>query len=115
AWLREFNDIRGIPWKTIEPNRYYDWINQRSGEFESHPAIGSKESMQEGVIFALYSGGLKTNRDAWAYNFSKTNLENNMKKMIGEFNEHAKMVKMGLITKENINSTIEDNPKKISW
>ena len=34
-------------------------------------------------IFAVYSGGVKTNRDAWVYNFSKTALTDTVEQLTG--------------------------------
>ena len=50
--------------------------------------MGSKEakagkSMTAGVIYlAPFSSGVKTNRDAWVYNFDRNTLTENMKRMI---------------------------------
>ena len=49
--------------------------------------MGSKEakagkSTRQDVIFSIYSSGVKTNRDAWAYNFDRNALTENMNRMI---------------------------------
>lgn len=115
ARLKEYRDIKGVSWKRIVPNEAHDWINQRSEDFANFPTIGSKHTDNGKIIFKLYSSGLKTHRDVWIYNFSKTLLENNMRRMINEFNRHVELVKTGEITRNNIDSKVDNDPKKIAW
>ncbi|WP_237232664.1 DEAD/DEAH box helicase [Rothia nasisuis] len=77
--------IRGTSWETVVPNEAGDWINQRDEKYDSYQPIGDKATKGKKdtpAVFQLYSSGLKTNRDAWAYNFSKNKLESNMRSMI---------------------------------
>jgi len=113
--LKAYGDIRGAAWERIRPNKAHDWINQRSEDFEVFPAIGAKQNDGKEAIFELYSSGLKTHRDAWVYNFSRTELENNMHRMIGEFNYHVALVKTGEITQDNVDSKVDSNPRRIAW
>ena len=80
-------------WETIEPNKHHDWINQRSEAFLNYLPLGDKDSKRnKGTtpsVFTLYSGGVKTNRDAWAYNFSKETLTENMEKTIAFYNREV--------------------------
>jgi len=76
------NMMRG--WKTIKPDRHHDWLNQRGvagDKFALYRTIGDKETKsgkRDQSIFKLYSYGVKTNRDSWAYNSSKKELVINM-------------------------------------
>src|SRR5699024_3878137 len=55
-----------IDWEPITPNSHGDWVNQRSDNFTTWPAIGSRDPLQEQrKIFATHSLGIATNRDAW--------------------------------------------------
>lgn len=58
--------IENLIWKTIEPNKEGDWLNQRSEEFETWPVIGEKKGNST-KFFTTFSAGLKTGRDSWAY------------------------------------------------
>lgn len=60
----------------IVPNEHGDWTHQRRDDFEAFLPIGDKDGGP--AVFGLFSGGLKTNRDAWAYNFSPIALEAHM-------------------------------------
>ena len=72
--LSEAVSIRGFgDWQTIIPDRHYDWIEQRSDAFAQFYPMGSADARAnraDDAIFRLYSQGVKTNRDAYIYNFS---------------------------------------------
>lgn len=115
ARLKAYGEMRGVAWERITPNKAHDWINQRSGDFEIFPAIGTKQNENKETIFVLHSRGLATSRDAWAYNFSRTELADNMRRMIDEFNLHTDLVRAGKIRRDNLESQINNDPRKIAW
>ena len=56
--------------------------------------MGTKEAKAakgdtEDVIFRHYSRGVATSRDAWAYNFNRNALAENMSRMIDTYNEQV--------------------------
>ncbi len=83
-------------------------------------AIGVKKSKESG-IFKNYSCGVRTNRDAWCYNASKTSLVNNMERMISFYNAEAERFEeahTGLdarTRKAQVKDFINTDPKNISW
>ncbi|MDR3234060.1 MAG: DEAD/DEAH box helicase family protein [Planctomycetaceae bacterium] len=81
ATLRECKSLENVTWQTITPNAKHDWINQRGDVFEQYFGIDE--------VFEIHSNGLKTNRDAWCYNFSSKKLSANMKRMIDFYNEQV--------------------------
>ncbi|MET4099835.1 putative helicase [Agrococcus sp. UYP10] len=77
----------GVPWGEIEPSPDGDWINQRSAAFETLIALGDKKADLSATRYLdSYSNGLLSNRDAWAYNFSKPTLEANIRRSISAYN-----------------------------
>ena len=80
-------------WRAIAPNAHHDWINQRNVTFLNYLPLGDDDSKRNKgstpAVFTLYSSGVKTNRDAWAYNFSKENLAENMQKTIAFYNSEV--------------------------
>ncbi len=81
-----------VGWQAITPDKYNDWLNQRDESFYEHIPMGDKATKGKAdtpAIFANYSLGLATNRDAWCYNSSKTKLATNMQKMIGFYNSEV--------------------------
>ena len=85
--------------KVIVPNEKGDWINQRGNDFETFLPIADSEKTQK-FFCDNYSNGLKTNRDCWCYNFSRTELARNIQTTIAFYNSN---------TPESVDST------KITW
>jgi predicted helicase len=62
-----------IGFENLTPNSRNDWINHAVNDFETFIPIADKETKSAGVagqeqsIFKLYSLGVVTNRDEWAY------------------------------------------------
>ena len=77
-----FGTLSNVTWKQITSNKYGDWINQRDDSFYDGIPLGSKKDKSKKTIFDLYSCGVLTGRDSWAYNFSKNQVLQNMSKMI---------------------------------
>ena len=101
--IQNFRSIEGIErqskWQTIHPNKDYDWINQRDYSYLDFMPIADKASkfkpLKKGEmnIFEVFSMGIGTSRDAWVYNFSLSNLEQNMQKTINIFNAESQKFK----------------------
>ena len=87
--LREAVSILEIrDWQEITPDEHYDWIRQRSDAFQQFYPLGSKDAKAgkfDDAIFRLYSQGLKTNRDAYLYNFSRNTCAENARKMTQDY------------------------------
>ncbi|MCF7815878.1 MAG: DEAD/DEAH box helicase family protein [Candidatus Pacebacteria bacterium] len=72
----------------LDPNEHGDWINLRNSSFGSYIPLGDKKAKNQNTFFTnLYSSGVKTNRDAWAYGFSKERVAENMKETIKIYND----------------------------
>jgi predicted helicase len=116
AELREWEDQPDqIPWQEIQPNQKHDWIDQGEEEFENFVKLGDKRNKHEITVFEQYSLGLATNRDTYAYNFSKDDLKKHMERLIDTFNEHLARVRSGEITPDNVEEKIEKDQRKIKW
>ena len=80
--VKELGSILGIEdWQIIKPDVNYDWLNQRDSKFTKYLSMGNEnaKSGRTNAVFNIYSPGVGTNRDEWAYNFSKSELTKNMK------------------------------------
>ncbi len=116
AELREWEDKPDqIEWQEIQPNQSHDWIDQGEEEFEKFVKLGDKKNKHEFTVFDEHSLGLATNRDAYAYNFSKDELRKHMERLIDTFNGHLEKVWRGEITKGNVEEKIEKDQRKIKW
>lgn len=79
--------IDTIDWQTVAPSPDGDWINQRDETFGTWPVVGDKKARSRSLaIFEKYSAGLQTNRDAWVYNYSHTELSVNIDRLTANYN-----------------------------
>lgn len=109
--LEQYHDSDGVPWQQITPNDHGDWINQRSDTFETFTAIGDREA-PKAAIFRTFSGGLKTNRDAWVFNSSCAALKNNVSGLIEVYDREVGRVAAGEVKAP---SGLRADPTEISW
>ena len=81
--IKNTKSVQGIrDWQAITPDRHNDWLDQRGDEFSKYMSIGNKNvktGKSGSAIFRMYSRGIATDRDVWAYNSSEKELSNNMK------------------------------------
>lgn len=124
--IAEFGSIEGIDkqvgWQLIEPDSFGDWLNQRDPFFDTYIVMGDKRG-SEPKIFDNFSLGVATNRDAWAYNSSVSQLTENMSRMIefynGEvqrFNESHSNLNLSQRDKQSaLEGFINTDPTHISW
>ncbi|WP_040085390.1 DEAD/DEAH box helicase [Corynebacterium humireducens] len=79
--------VDNIDWQNITPNRYGDWVSQRSEDFETWPVLGEKKSNGATPrIFRVFSAGLQTNRDPWVYQSSPTRLAHQVRLLSDSYN-----------------------------
>lgn len=87
--VKRFGSIGGINkidgWKPIVPDQHGDWLSQRSVDFGNFIKVASKERGEQ-AVFADLSSGIKTNRDPWCYNASRSVVSANMKRLIEFYN-----------------------------
>ena len=100
----------------ITPNEHGDWLSQRNDAFNTFIALGDKENKNnKNTFFApFYSNGLKTQRDAWCYNFSAEKIAVNMQKTISFYQSDVERWKTSNHSVP-INDFIQCDTKKISW
>ncbi|WP_228986294.1 type ISP restriction/modification enzyme [Micromonospora sp. DH13] len=116
-------DLGTVEWHEIIPNAEGDWINQRDDTFANYQALGDRNSTEgPEPIFATYSLGLGTNRDAWVYNYSEQKLSTNVASTIDFYNSEVdrfeESCKSRGITRPQTSDAetfIDRNPTKISW
>ena len=117
--LREH--YQNIEWQLIKPDKNYTWLTEGlSSEFEIFIPMGSK-STRSGkgealeVIFKHYSRGVATCRDAWAYNFNRNALTENMQRTIEYYIEQVFRWKRREIRNTNVDEFVVNDDTKISW
>ncbi len=115
--IRDYTSVNGITktrgWITITPDENNDWLDQVDRSFDRFLPLGDKRKINEALIFKDFSNGLKTQRDAWAYNASLKKLMANMDRMIDVYNEAVDRV--GGHSIDQIKKAVDYDAKRISW
>ncbi|WDZ93838.1 DEAD/DEAH box helicase family protein [Nocardiopsis sp. HUAS JQ3] len=114
------SDLDTIDWQEIIPNENGDWINQRDPRFAKLRAIGDRDTGKG--VFAAYSRGMASGRDAWVYNHDEVKLQHNVERMVDFYNDqvdafqnHCRSVGIIDPTPKDVDSFIDYDPAKISW
>ena len=102
-------------WQEITPNDHGDWLGQRDESFSSHICIGAKEGKGDDCIFGSYSMGIKTNRDEWTYNCSRSKLVENVSSMISFYNSELSRFKLLGLSKDEVEGFLSRDKTKIKW
>ena len=108
--INSFYDISKMEWQTIYPDKNNDWLNQRNIEYENYTSIaGNLDS-----VFNVNAVGISTNRDIWAYGFSRNELSKKMKRMIDNYNQEVSRLKsLGL--SERSENILNNDERFIKW
>ncbi len=121
-YLDSKGHYQNIEWQQITPDNRHAWLTEGlDPEFDTFLPMGTKEAKAQksaavDVIFKTYSNGVKTNRDAWTYNFNANTLAQNVQKMMNFYN--AQVLKW-LVTPEKsivkIDNFVSYDDTRISW
>ncbi len=120
-YLNSKEHYGNIGWTRITPDKRYTWLTEGlHDEFETFLPMGTKEAKATkgeavDVIFKTYSNGVKTNRDAWVYNFSRNTLTENMSGMTDVYNTEVDRWKRQGDQVENLDDFVLSDDKRISW
>ena len=121
-FLTQTEHIGNVPWQTLEPDARHTWLTEGlNPEFLTFLPIGNKKAKQAkneptGVIFHKFSNGVKTNRDAWACNFNRDALAQNVQHMINAYNSEVRRWRgVEDKTAHNVDDFVDADDKKIKW
>lgn len=120
AYLEKSQHLSGVEWQEIKPDKNNIWLTAKlQADFETFIPMGTKESKAAkgeatDAIFKIFSNGVKTNRDIWAYNFNADELAANIQRMIVTYNEQVR--KWQDSDKSfNVDDFVTTDDTKISW
>ena len=120
--LADFGDYTNVPMKQVAIDAKHTWLTEGlHAEFDTFIPMGTKEAKARkgtatDVIFKTYSAGVKTNRDAWAYNFNREVLTENILRMSDTYNAEVDRWKRQENQKEiNVDDFVAYDDTKISW
>ena len=120
-FLNKYQHTGGIEWKPIQPDARHTWLTEGlHAEFDTFIPIGTKaakamKSIAADVIFKTYSNGVKTNRDAWVYNFNQSTLSENIQRMIDTYNIEVDRWKRRENQEEKVSDFVVYDDTKIKW
>ena len=120
-YLDSKEHYRNVAWQPITPDRRYTWLTEGfHAEFETFIPMGNREARTArgevvDAIFKTYSNGVKTNRDAWAYNFNRNILSENMRRMIDTYNEQVFRWEQRSNRDANVDEFVINDNARISW
>lgn len=115
--IKETESITHLQMDVLHPNEHGDWINQRNAAFGKWISIEPEKKYDAACKswFLTNSLGLATGRDAWAYNFSKNALKQNVEKMQHAYNGEVERYIKETPKANTIDSWVDSNPTHISW
>ena len=95
-------------WNVLTPDEHGDWLGQRDDSFYSLAPMGIAKRKEPLGLFEIWSAGLKTQRDPWAWGYSRSVVCGNMGRLIEGMNRQIK----GAGGDED---AIEFDPASSSW
>lgn len=105
--------VDNLDWQTINPSAEGDWINQRDAAFTRWPSICSARGES---VFRMRSLGTFTSRDSWCYNFSRTDLQRNIKRTTDFYNAEVDRVgSTKLSGNQDPEDVIEVDSRQFKW
>lgn len=116
--VQEASVSGNLEWTDLQPDKHGDWLNHRDDTYEQFAPVALDKCVEKNArsfgIFELFSYGVVTNRDAWAYSFSLERLQENMSRLISVFNgEQRRMRELGATKKQE--DLLVNDGKKIKW
>lgn len=108
-------DISFFDFEDIIPDNKGQWLNQTNNDFYEHTALIDKnvknqkvgKAIEQKAIFKLFSLGIATNRDDWAYDFDKEQLEKKIKYFLKIYNKNRNSFKGIDYLDENKNDNLD--------
>jgi predicted helicase len=91
--------LGGLNFESIKPDNKGTWLNQTHNDWDELLPVADKgtkagkTSAKDQAVFRLFSLGLASNRDDWAYDKNPASLEEKAKFFAEVFNEHVPLSK----------------------
>ncbi|OZH52833.1 DNA helicase [Hydrocoleum sp. CS-953] len=121
AFLEKAKTFAGIDWQEIKPDKKNTWLTAGlQADFETFIPMGTKETKAAkgkvtDTIFKLFSNGVKTNRDVWAYNFNPDKLAENVQQTTATYNEQVRKWQDRQDRSVKVDDFVTYDDTKISW
>jgi predicted helicase len=119
--LAELKDCYNVEWQLLTPNARNIWLTEGlHSDFDALIPLGSKEAKaMQGLdvpsIFSLYSSGVKTNRDQWAYAFTTDVLRQKVNRFIETYNSEVDRWKRRSSSSTSVDEFVNYDDETIKW
>ena len=119
--LIDFSDYTNVPMKQSTIDAKHTWLTEGlHAEFDTFTPMGTKEAKAikgtaSDVIFKTYSRGVVTCRDAWAYNFNRNALIENIQQMMENYNAEVARWAQRTNREAYVDDFVVTDDTKISW
>jgi predicted helicase len=120
SYISSHRNYSKIAWEQLTPNAKYTWSKGLHDSFDDFLPMGTKagkasKSEAEGVIFKDYSNGVKTNSDAYVYNFSEEKQSIQYQKMVENYNAEFFRWKASSKEKEDFETFLKVDETTLKW
>ncbi len=121
----KLSNLRTSPFKQIEfnkilPDKNHNWLNLADNDFEQLLPLANKETKlakyqkEERAVFKLFSTGVLTSRDEWAYDYNLDNLKRKVICFLEDYNLEVEKWKNSSEKTEAFLNVIRKN-SKLKW
>ena len=108
-------DISFFDFEDIIPDNKGQWLNQTNNDFYEHTALIDKnvknqkvgKAIEQKAIFKLFSLGVLTARDDWAYDFDKEQLDKKIKHFLKVYDKERKKWADKKLNDANFNDNLD--------
>ena len=107
----------GIEWNEILVKNGTWLVGDADEGFRTFVPIGNPETKAGSAfsaLFAIYSRGVETTRDDWLYNFTTVELEENVKRLIENYNSEVNRW-LESDRKQSVDAFVRNDPLSIKW
>ena len=121
AFLDANRHVGGVTWQKLIPDKRQTWLTANlHTDFDTFIPMGSKSAkatrgVVEDAFFKTYSVGVLTARDAWAYNFNRDALAENMQAMMEFYNSEASKWERRVKRTQSVDAFVATDSTKIKW
>ena len=115
--LESYKETTQIQFQEVQPNAKNVWLTEgMADDWDSLMQMGSKEGKSgiDGVIFEVYSNGVKSNSDSYTFNFSLQRTELISKGMIQDYTKQRALW-IGLGKPQDVESVISVDETILKW
>ncbi|MFH1010527.1 MAG: type ISP restriction/modification enzyme, partial [bacterium] len=119
-WLNEMASVARVPWNDLKPDNRGNWLQvMHAIEYSSLVPLATREGKKNRSshgewVFAKYSVGINSARDAWVYNFDRRSLVKSVSRLTETYNSEMDRWKRSK-SPARIDNFVTNDPKLIKW